>query len=183
MKTGHRVLDVCCGTGDQALYYAAGDIEALGIDDDPRMIRWAVRKRRRRPKHPKHNASFLVANAGRLPFKDKTFDRVSISLALHDKSSVFRDEIVQDMKRVVKDEGALLFIDFAVPLPRNPYGIVIRIIEFFAGWNHFRCSRDYIRRGGLDVLLKRHGLHEGKRGYLKHGTIKIMKTTIVNRES
>jgi ubiquinone/menaquinone biosynthesis C-methylase UbiE len=174
MKAGDRVLDVCCGTGDQALYYAGMGIDASGIDDDFHMIAWAQKNRRRRSLD---DASFQVADAERLPFKDKTFDCVSISFALHDKGSVSRDKIIAEMKRVVKDEGALLFMDFAVPLPRNPYGLVIRIVEFFAGWNHFQCSRDYIRRGGLDVLLKRHGLREDKRDYLKHGTMAIIKAT------
>ena len=174
MQTGEKLLDVCCGTGDQALYYAARGIEAVGIDDAPRMIAWARRNSRRRGLH---GASFQVANAEELPFEDKTFDYVSISLALHDKNGASRDIIISEMKRVVKDEGSLLFIDFAVPMPRNPYGLAIRAVEFFAGWDHFRCSRDYIRQGGLDALFKRHGIRGEKRGYMKYGTIVIVKSS------
>jgi ubiquinone/menaquinone biosynthesis C-methylase UbiE len=117
-----------------------------------------------------------TGDAASLPFGDRSFNCISISLALHEKEESVRDAVISEMKRVVRSEGALVFIDFAVPLPRNIYGLGIRVVEFFAGWNHFKCSRDYIRRGGLNKLLKRHGLHEEKRHYLKYGTIAIIKT-------
>jgi ubiquinone/menaquinone biosynthesis C-methylase UbiE len=173
MKAGDRVLDVCCGTGDQALYYARRGVESVGVDQDSSMIKMAGKNKK---KWGLDNASFQVANAASLPFGDRSFNCISISLALHEKEESVRDAVISEMKRVVRSEGALVFIDFAVPLPRNIYGLGIRVVEFFAGWNHFKCSRDYIRRGGLNKLLKRHGLHEEKRHYLKYGTIAIIKT-------
>ncbi|MCJ7523373.1 MAG: hypothetical protein MUP21_14315, partial [Dehalococcoidia bacterium] len=101
---------------------------------------------------------------------------VSVSLALHEKDRASRDTAISEMKRVIKKEGALVFIDFAVPLPRNPYGLLVRFIEFFAGRDHFKCSRDYLRQGGLDVLLSKNSLREDKRHYLKYGTIVVIKT-------
>lgn len=173
MNAGDRVLDVCCATGDQVFHYAGRGISAVGIDLDPRMIEVAEKSRRKRGLT---NVSFQVADAERLPFQDNSFDCASISLALHEKERPARDRVISEMKRVVKGEGTLVFIDFAVPLPRNIYGLLVRVVEFIAGWSHFRCSRDYVEQGGLSELLKKHQLHEGKRDYLKYGTLFIVKS-------
>ena len=176
MKTGDRVLDVCCATGDQVFYYARRGISTVGIDLDPRMVVIADRRRR---KSGLTNVSFQIADAERLPFQDNSFDYTSISLALHEKERPSRDRVISEMKRVVKDDGALLFIDFKVPLPQNMYAFLIKAVEFIAGLSHFRCSRDYIEQGGLDALLKKHRLYEEKSSYLKYGTIAIIKARIV----
>jgi ubiquinone/menaquinone biosynthesis C-methylase UbiE len=172
MKTGDMVLDVCCATGDQVFHYARRGISAVGIDLDPRMVVIADESRRKRGLT---SVSFQIADAEKLPFQDNSFDYTSISLALHEKERPARDRVISEMKRVVKDEGALVFIDFKAPLPRNAYAFLIRVVEFIAGWSHFRCSRDYLEQGGLGELLKRHQLCEEKIGYLKYGTIAIIK--------
>ncbi len=172
MKAGDRVLDICCGTGEQALYYARKGINATGIDLDPRMIRVAERKRRKRGLG---NVSFQLADAQNLPFKDSSFDYASVSLALHEKERPVRAKVISEMKRVVKAEGALVFIDLSVPLPRA-YACLVRAVEFTAGRDHFRCFRDYIEQGGLDVLLGSNRLHEEKRDYRMRGIVAIIKT-------
>ena len=41
MTVGDKVLDVCCGTGAQVIRYGLYGIEAIGIDNDPKMINLA----------------------------------------------------------------------------------------------------------------------------------------------
>ena len=91
MQAGDRALDVCCGTGALALYWAGMGVTAAGIDMDPRVIQIADDKRRRRGLD---NASFQVANALNLPFEDDFFDFASISMSLHETESTERDAIV-----------------------------------------------------------------------------------------
>ena len=171
MKPGSRVLDVCCGTGEQVLYFARGGIHASGVDAEPSMIAMAERHRR---KAGMRTASFQVADARHLPFPSGCFDCVTVSLALHDKERAARDVAISEMKRVLKSEGVLLFADLTVPLPRNYYGVLIRVVEFFAGWDHFRCSRDYLGQGGLSALFERNGLREDSRRCIKHGTMAVV---------
>lgn len=171
MKAGDRALDVCCGTGALALHYAKMGIIAAGIDLNPRVIEVADNKRK---KLGLSNVSFQTANALDLPFKDNFFDYASISMSLHEKERVDRDRIISEMKRAVKKEGSLVFIDYKVPLPRIPISYTIKIIEFFAGREHNRYFKDYIEQGGLDELLKKNHLHEEKRGEL--GPLSIIKT-------
>ncbi len=172
MKAGDRVLDVCCGTGAQALHYAQRGIITTGVDLNPGMIQLAGRNKR---KQGLSNASFQIADATNLPFKDNSFDYVSISLALHETERADRGTIVTEIKRVVKKEGALIFIDFSVPLPENIYACLVKAIEFIAGGTHFRHFKDYIEQGGLAELLRESQLLEEKRDCLKSGLITIIK--------
>ncbi len=170
MKAGDMVLDVCCGTGDQAFYYAGAGIMATGIDLDPNMLKLAGRDKRKRD-----NVSFQRADACYMPFKDNSFDYASISFALHEKERAARDKIIAEMKRVVRKGGALIFLDFQVPLPNTLFSRLVRVLEFFAGRNHHRCFRDYLAQGGLEVLLARNRLAEAGRDYLNDGLITIIK--------
>ena len=171
MKVGDRVLDICCGTGALALHYARMGIIAAGIDLDPRVIQVADIKRR---KQGLRNVSFLTATASDLPIKDNLFDYASISMSLHEKERDDRDRIVTEMKRVVKKEGALVFIDYKIPLPRVPISSAIKAIEFIAGRNHWKCFNDYVKQGGLGELQKRNYLHQDK--YFTLGPFYILKT-------
>ena len=173
MKAGDRVLDVCCGTGDQAIHYAKRGIIAAGIDQSPRMIQLAEKNKR---KQGLSNASFQVADALNLPFEDNFFDYVSISLAIHEIERTARNRVILEMRRVVNKEGALVFIDLQVPLPKGKYGHLTRVIEFMAGRDHHRNFKDYVEQGGLDEILRKSRLPEEKRDYLKNGLVIIIKT-------
>jgi len=173
MKAGDRVLDVCCGTGDQIFYYAEAGIIATGIDLDHNMLKLARKDKRKRFLR---NVSFQIADARNLPFKDNSFDYASISLALHEKDRNVRDRVISEMKRVVRKGGALIFIDFQVPLPKNLFACFIQSIEFVAGREHHRYFKDYIEQGGLDEILKKNRLIAGKRDFLNSGLITIIKT-------
>jgi len=173
MKKGDKVLDVCCGTGDQAFHYNRIGIEAAGIDLDPKMIKVAEK---RKEKYNLSNISFQVSDAKELPFKDASFDFVSISFGLHEIEREERDKIISEMKRVVKKEGFLIFIDFQVPLPKNTYSYFGRGIEYFAGKNHYKYFKDYLLQGGLPVLLAKNKLKEEKRDYFLNNLVIIVKS-------
>ena len=97
MKSGDRVLDVCCGTGDQAFYYARSNIITTGIDLNPSMIKVAKRNKKRLGLD---NVSFQIADAQEIPFKNDFFDYASISFGLHEKERRVRNNII-DRKSVV----------------------------------------------------------------------------------
>jgi len=172
MNAGDRVLDVCCGTGAQVLEYGRRGIIATGIDISPSMLNIAARNRMRQELA---NVSFQLVDATNLLFPDGYFDYVSVSFGLHDKEKPIRDKVISEMKRVVKQEGALIFIDFQVPLPKNVWATFARIIEFLAGRSHYQGFKDYLRNGGLEEIFEIHSLHEDCRTYLKDRLVVIMK--------
>ncbi len=173
MKKGDRVLDVCCGTGDQVFYYGKEGLIAHGIDLNPKMIKTAEKRKK---ESGLTNIFFQIADAKKLPFQNNYFDFVSISLALHEKDKHSKNKIISEMKRVVKNKGFLIFIDFQVPLPQNIYSYLVRFIEYFAGKNHYKYFKDYLLQGGLPILLAGNKLKEEKTDYLLNNLITIIKT-------
>jgi ubiquinone/menaquinone biosynthesis C-methylase UbiE len=172
MRPGDKVVDVCCGTGAQVLEYERRGIVATGIDISPSMLKIATRNMKRQKAV---NVSFQLADATSLPLPDGYFDYASISLGLHDKEKPIRYQIISEMKRVVEQDGALILVDFQVPLPRNVWAVSARAIEFLAGGSHYQGFRDYLANGGLEDILTNHGLREQCRTYLKNGLLVAMK--------
>jgi len=175
MSPGDRVLDVCCGTGAQVIEYRRRGIIATGLDIDPSMLKAALRNR---AKNNLANISFYLADATELSFVDNCFDYVSVSLALHDKSKLARYKVVSEMIRVLKPDGALIFIDYPVPHVSRIWGFLSRTVEFIAGGDHYEGFKDYIISGGLEHILKVFNLHEEKRDYLKGGLVAIIKARV-----
>jgi ubiquinone/menaquinone biosynthesis C-methylase UbiE len=175
MTVGDKVIDVCCGTGEQVLEYGRRGIFATGIDIDPNMLKIAVRNSKRQQAN---NVSFQLANAAELPFTDGFFDYASISLGLHDKEKHIRYQIVSEMKRVTRKYGELILIDFHVPLPGNGWAKFARAIESFAGGTHYQNFKEYIENNGLDEIIKNHGLREKDRISLLNGLLMVAKVEI-----
>ncbi len=175
MKPGDKVLDVCCGTGAQVIEYGKLGITACGIDSAENMLGFGVKNS---VKLNLNDTSFLLADATALPFDDGSFDYVSISFAIHDKNRDMRGQIISEMKRVLKPQGSLIFIDFRVPMPRNPAGAAARVIEFFAGGDHYKGFKDYSVNGGLQTLLEKHSLKTEKTGYFLSGIAIMVKARI-----
>lgn len=172
MEAGDRVLDVCCGTGTQVLEYARRGILATGIDKEETMLRAALESKE---KLKLKNASFRLADATALPFDDNTFDYVTVSFGLHEKERDVRDGVVSEMKRVVRRQGNLIFIDYRVPLPKNIWALSARAIERIAGGSHYRGFKDYINNGGLEKILADHSLVKEKTACAMNGIALIVK--------
>ena len=168
MKIGDLVLDVCCGTGEQVFEYGRNGITATGIDIDPNMLKIALKNK---AKNNLENVSFQQADATNLPFPDCYFDCASISFGLHDKGRTAREKVVSEMKRIVKPNGTLIFVDFQVPLPTNMWALFARVIEFLVNGDHYRGFKDYLRSGGMNNLINTNHLHEVDRVLLKNGLI------------
>lgn len=168
-----NVLDICCGTGDQVFHYAQSGLLASGIDEDHAMILQAERKRHR---HSINDADFYLAHATELPFRDGHFDSASLSLGLHEMSSIEQDRAVSEMKRVVKNGGTLIFIDFRIPFPKSPGAFLIRTVEFLAGKDNYKCFSNYLSQGGLEEILRRNHLRPQKHAIVKLGLLEVIKT-------
>ncbi len=175
IKTGDRVLDIACGTGDQAFHYEQKGAIATGVDRDPGMIELAEKNRKRWGLR----STFSIAIATELPFPNRYFDGASISLALHEMERDERNRAVSEMKRVVKKKGALVLVDFQVPLPKNTIGYLIRVMEFLAGRDNRRCFRDYLDQGGLKQILRENRLVPREETLFLRRNLRVIKT--INR--
>lgn len=174
IKEDSLVLDVCCGTGDQAFYYAQKSNNVFGVDIDSNMISLAQKRKNKKEDNP----TFIVADARKLPFKDNCFDLTSICLALHEKDEKLRNQIIYEMKRVAKKGGTIMIVDYSAPLPNSPLSLFIKAIEFFAGKDHFGCFNDYIKTGGLDKILNQNQLEVREKLFISRRMMELIK--IVN---
>jgi demethylmenaquinone methyltransferase/2-methoxy-6-polyprenyl-1,4-benzoquinol methylase len=167
IKPGERVLDIGCGTGDQAIYFAKRGAIVAGIDINPKMIGRALMRKKKEGLE----VSFQGGNATNLPFLEPVFDVAVISLVLHEIESKDRDKVISEMKRVVKKGGRLIFVDLNCPLPKSMTSILVKSIEFFAGKNHFKNFKSYQKEGGILKILERNKLKAEKVEYLKSGLL------------
>lgn len=104
-----RVLDVGCGTGEQALMAAARGFDATGIDAVPRAISLAQRKARDRGL----TARFLVGDALRLADLGEQFDTVLDSGLFHVFDDVDRARFVASVGAVITSGGRYYMICFS----------------------------------------------------------------------
>jgi demethylmenaquinone methyltransferase/2-methoxy-6-polyprenyl-1,4-benzoquinol methylase len=107
------VLDVATGTGDLALALnRAGAGRVVGLDFSGRMLREAVRK-------AAHSSSpgsvaWVAGDAMALPFRDDTFDAVTVAFGLRNMPSYAG--ALREMARVLRSGGTLVCLE-TTPLP------------------------------------------------------------------
>ncbi|MHB1390175.1 MAG: methyltransferase domain-containing protein [Thermoleophilia bacterium] len=112
ISPGLQVLDVSCGTGTLAglLVERVGSTgRVVGVDLADGMLAVARRK------HVAANLEFMRANAEDLPFSDCSFDRVTISLAIHEMNREGRRNALAQMFRVLKPQGLVVVADMRPP--------------------------------------------------------------------
>ncbi|MET8762618.1 methyltransferase domain-containing protein [Lentzea sp. NPDC004782] len=106
---GRRVLDVGCGTGN--LLRATGkrhpDVELVGVDPDLKMLARAESKTRRAGVKVRLDRGF----AQELAFPDDSFDVVFSSLMLHHLDQASKDEMLAEVRRVLRPDGVLVLAD------------------------------------------------------------------------
>jgi ubiquinone/menaquinone biosynthesis C-methylase UbiE len=102
IKSGDKVLDLGCGSGQYFEFLKDKNVEYVGVDFSEELIKIA------RKKYPE--AKFQTADALNLPFSDDYFDKVYAIALLHNiPSKEFRIKALKEVKRVLKKRGLLIF--------------------------------------------------------------------------
>jgi len=97
----HDVLDLCCGTGDIALRF---ECQTVGVDFTEEMLRVA---------QSRAAGNWVRSDALRLPFREGSFDVVSIGYGLRNLADIERG--LREIYRVLRPGGKLLSLDFGKP--------------------------------------------------------------------
>ena len=102
LKENDRILDVGCGNGRLAGFLKNKiKIDYLGIDNNRKLIGLAKKR------HP--FAKFKIADMGKLPFHDHSFDHVwDIAAFHHIPSKKLQLQTLKEMKRVLTKGGLLI---------------------------------------------------------------------------
>ena len=105
-----RVLDLCCGTGDQAVALSKQSLHPLAADFSVPMVGLAQTKFSTLSS-PEPKA--LVADSLVLPLPDQAFAAVTVSFGLRNVENL--DAALEEIFRVLKASGRLVVLEFAVP--------------------------------------------------------------------
>jgi SAM-dependent methyltransferase len=110
-----KVLDVGCGTGENALYLAEKGFAATGVDLTNRAIIAARAKAAER----KLKVDFQEGNVLSLDFKDGVFDNVIDSGLFHTFPDDDRPVYVREIARVLAQKGKYFMLCFSDKEPTN----------------------------------------------------------------
>ncbi|HZX45334.1 MAG TPA: methyltransferase domain-containing protein [Candidatus Nanoarchaeia archaeon] len=99
VKKGDGVLDAACGTGRYSKIFSLKGARVSSVDFSRSMLAVARKKVR--------GVEFKQADiAKRIPFADKTFDKIICSLAIGHIQRI--EPALKEMKRVLKDKGFIV---------------------------------------------------------------------------
>jgi len=171
---GMNILDVGCGTGSHLELYQRYECNLYGIDLSPSML--AVARVRLGD-----SIQLDLGDATNMPYEDHKFDLIISMLSLHEMAEQTRSGVLSEMKRVLKDDGRILLIDFH-PGPYQPLQgwiskLIISFSELAAGREHFKNYRQFMATKGLSTLATIHDLGVEKQNILAGGTFAIYLVT------
>lgn len=138
LKTGDRVLDVCCGTGDflPPLRKAVGQTGSLvGLDFCAPMLQQASTK--------DENSTLILADATNLPLQNNEFDGVTVGWGIRNVPDI--DQTHREIFRVLKSGKRFVSLDCAEPenaLIRNTTRIGRSVITKLLGVG-FKSVQEY----------------------------------------
>lgn len=152
IRPGETVLDVGCATGRLVFRLAPVAGSVTGCDPSPRNIRRAERKWERNGKPG--NVRFRHGAVRDLSPNDR-FDVAVLSFVLHEVDERERIDLLRDTAYRAR---RVILADFKVPRAPGLMNAASEVVEFFAGPEHYRGFRSFVRNRGLPGLLAESGL-------------------------
>jgi demethylmenaquinone methyltransferase / 2-methoxy-6-polyprenyl-1,4-benzoquinol methylase len=114
VRSGDRVLDACCGTGDLAIAARATGGDVIGLDFSDRMLE---RARRKAPELEWVRGDLLA-----LPFADASFDAATVGFGVRNVEDL--GLALRELRRVLRPDGRLGILE--ITRPRGPLALFYR---------------------------------------------------------
>ncbi|NQV16782.1 class I SAM-dependent methyltransferase [bacterium] len=153
-QTGDKVLDVGCGTGDQAILAKStvGDLgEVYGSDASPKMIEIARTKASRL----KADVNFQIDLIENISHPEDTFDVVMNSLVMHHLPGDLKERGIREFHRVLKPGGQIYIVDMEPESGGSFFQRFTDLMIHIHGGE--KALRDNVQQ--LIPLLDRNGFH------------------------
>lgn len=112
LRSGERLLDLACGTGDLA-WHAARQARVVGGDFSAEMLRRARARARRAAVAP---PSWTLLDSSSLPFREGAFDAAVVGYGLRNFAAP--EAALDELRRVLRRGGRLGILDFGKPAHR-----------------------------------------------------------------
>ena len=158
IENGNSVLDLCTGTATNALKIAKAYplSKVVGIDLSKDMLKIA---REKANKANIVNMKLYRMDATKLKFKDKSFDKILLSLVLHEIDENLADSMIGEAKRVLKDEGEIIITEWerSTDLCKRILFFPIEVLEP-KPYKTFinKDLKTYFKKHGLSVKTEKH---------------------------
>lgn len=106
-----KILDLCTGTATSVIAVAKNKtkVQIIGIDLSDNMLKVAKSKVK---EAGLKNVRLYKMDATKLKFKDNCFDKILISLVLHELDEELADKVIMEAKRVLKDDGEIIIAEW-----------------------------------------------------------------------
>jgi len=149
------LLDVACGPGVVVCAFAAVARHATGIDLTPAMIERARALQRQKGLS---NVSWIVGDARRLPWPDRSFSIVTSRFALHHCLEPIA--VLREMKRVCRPEGKVAVVD-VIASPDPTKAAAFERMEKLRDPSHVRA----LSLAELEALIRGVGLPPPRKAF------------------
>ncbi len=148
-----KVLDVGCGTGRLAFQLADKCEMIVGLDLSSTNISVADANLKI---NPKSNVSFVHGDVKKIKREyNYKFDYAVLTYVIHEMPENERIKVLTDIKSVA---DKIIIGDYIVPTPKSLMGILNIIVEYFAGKEHYKNFKTYVKNGGIKYLIKESNL-------------------------
>jgi ubiquinone/menaquinone biosynthesis C-methylase UbiE len=141
------VVDIASGTGQLCFALRAQkNCRVIGIDLSLRMLQFAEKS------NSYEDVRFLHQDATDLAtFGDRTFDYATMLIFMHELP---REGQVLVLREALRVADKAIIVDARAPLPRNPSGLGVRLVEATFGRDHHSHFCSFLVNGGTMGLLK-----------------------------
>ena len=143
-----KVFDAGCGTGTLSLQLREKKkCKVVGGDLSLRMLKFA------RKSNPYDDVQFLHIDIGNITdYRANSFDYSIVCQVIHELPTDKQINVINELMRVGR---RTIILDSNTPLPKNPVGIVIRMLDATFGRDHYENFKSYIASGGIVGILER----------------------------
>lgn len=163
-----QVLDLCTGTATNAITIAKKKptTKIVGIDLSNNMLKVAKNKVKQAGLS---NIKIYQMDATQLRFKSNSFDKILISLILHELDEELASKVIMEAKRVLKDNGEIIVTEWE-PSQQFAKKLLFTPIHYLEP----KSYREFIKRD-LYAYFGNHGLKVQKNIHCDYTKVMILK--------
>lgn len=158
ISDGDSILDLCTGTATNAINIAKEkeNSEIIGVDLSAEMLKVAENKIK---KENIENVKLYQMDATNLSFESEHFDKILLSLVLHELDESLAVKIINEAKRVLKDNGEIIITEWE-PSKQPLRKLLFAPIHFFEPKTYRKFIKkdlySYFKKFGLKINSYNH---------------------------